>query len=41
MIKERIKEEDCNGGVIFDCLESDYWPDIKFALEAICDAIPS
>jgi len=40
MIHERLKEEDCNAGAIFDCLESPYWPNVKFALEAICDAVP-
>ena len=39
MIAERVKEEDCNAGVIFDCLDSIYWPNLKFALESICDAI--
>jgi hypothetical protein len=39
MIAERVKEEDCNAGAIFDCLESPYWPNLKFALESVCDAI--
>ena len=39
MIQERVKEEDCNAGAIFDCLQSQYWPNLKFALESICDAI--
>jgi adenylate kinase family enzyme len=41
MIQERLKEEDCNAGAIFDCLESPQWPNLKFALEAICDAVPT
>ena len=41
LISERVKEEDCNAGAIFDCLESPSWPNLKFALEAICDAIPT
>jgi hypothetical protein len=40
MIEERIKEEDCNAGAIFDCLESQsQWPNLKFALECLCEAI--
>lgn len=39
MIAERVKEEDCNAGAIFDCLESPLWPNLKFALESICEAI--
>lgn len=41
MISQRVKEEDCNAGVIFDNLESPYWPNLKLALEAICDALPT
>jgi septal ring factor EnvC (AmiA/AmiB activator) len=29
MLKERLAQEDCNAGAIFDCLESKYWPDSK------------
>ena len=39
MISERVKDEDCNAGAIFDCLESPYWPSLKFALECLCEAI--
>lgn len=41
MIQARVREEDCNAGVVFDNLEAPQWPNLKFALEAICDAIPS
>lgn len=40
MLKERLAQEDCNAGAIFDCLESEYWPDSKFAISLICDAAP-
>ncbi len=40
MLKERLAQEDCNAGAIFDCLKSEYWPDLKFALEVICNAVP-
>lgn len=40
MLKERLAQEDCNAGAIFDCLESQYWPDTKFAIELVCDAVP-
>jgi hypothetical protein len=29
MLKERLAEEDCNAGAIFDCLDGEYWPDVK------------
>lgn len=32
MIRERLKEEDCNAGAVFDNLESHQWLDLKFAL---------
>lgn len=41
MIAERVKEEDCNAGAIFDCMESPHWHNLKFALESICEAITS
>lgn len=41
MLKERLAQEDCNAGAIFDCLESEYWPDAKFAVELICEAVPA
>mmetsp|Transcript_8825 Transcript_8825/g.8179 ORF Transcript_8825/g.8179 Transcript_8825/m.8179 type:complete len:145 (+) Transcript_8825:3026-3460(+) len=40
MLALRMKEEDCNAGVIFDNLESENYPDIKFVVEAICEAVP-
>ena len=40
MLKDRIKGEECNAGVIFDNLNGDHWPDWKFAIELICDTIP-
>ena len=40
MLKERLSQEDCNAGVIFDCLESEYWAGTKFAVELICNAVP-
>jgi hydrocephalus-inducing protein len=40
MLRERLAQEDCNAGAIFDCLESEYWPDAKFAVELICEAVP-
>lgn len=40
MLKERLSQEDCNAGAIFDCLESEYWVDSKFALELITNAVP-
>jgi len=39
MIAERVSDEDCNAGAIFDCLESPYWPNLKFALECLCEAV--
>jgi len=29
MLKERLSQEDCNAGAIFDCLDGEYWPDVK------------
>jgi len=40
MLKERLAQEDCNAGAIFDCLESPLWPDAKFALELVAQAAP-
>ena len=40
MVRERMSQEDCNAGVIFDCLESEYWADAKFAIKLISDALP-
>jgi len=36
----RMQEEDCNAGIIFDCLQSEYWQDEKFAIQLISDALP-
>lgn len=41
MIQARVREEDCNAGVVFDNLEAPQWPNLKFALEAICEALPT
>jgi len=40
MLKERLSQEDCNAGAIFDNLESEYWKDSKTAIELICEAVP-
>ena len=40
MLIDRLSQEDCNAGAIFDCLESEYWPDSKFAIELIAEAVP-
>lgn len=40
MLAKRLSEDDCNAGAIFDNLESQYWPDQKFAIELICDTVP-
>lgn len=40
MLAKRLAEDDCNAGAIFDCLESQYWSDQKFAISLICDAVP-
>lgn len=40
MVAERVAQEDCNAGVIFDNLTSQYWADLKFAIEAISEALP-
>jgi len=40
MLNERLAQEDCNAGAIFDCLDSEYWPDAKFAIEMIAEAVP-
>jgi len=40
MLKERMAQEDCNAGVIFDQLECQYWPDLQFALKVIVEAVP-
>lgn len=41
MLKMRVSEEECNAGVIFEGLTSENWPDEKFAIELICDTIPT
>lgn len=40
MVELRLQEEDCNAGCIFDNLTSELWPDEKFAINFISDAIP-
>ena len=40
MLAKRLQEDDCNAGAIFDSLTSEYWPDEKFAIELICEAVP-
>jgi len=40
MLAKRLQEDDCNAGAIFDSLSSEYWPDEKFGIELICDAVP-
>jgi hydrocephalus-inducing protein len=35
MLKERLAQEDCNAGAIFDNLESQYWNGTKTAIEMI------
>lgn len=41
MLKERVSGEDCGAGVIFDGLESENWPGTVFAVEMICEALPT
>ena len=41
MLKERLAQEDCNAGAIFDCLRSEFWKDDKKAIEIICEAVPA
>ena len=41
MLRKRLVEEDCNAGVIFDSLTSENWPNEKYAIELICDAVPT
>ena len=40
MIQERVKEEDCNAGAIFDNLYSSYFPNVKIIIDAICESLP-
>jgi len=40
MLAKRLQEDDCNAGAIFDAIASEYWPDEKFGIELICDAVP-
>jgi len=41
MLRERLAQEDCNAGAIFDCLDSEYWPpQAKYIVELICEALP-
>lgn len=41
MVKLRLQEDDCNAGAIFDNLTSELWPDEKFAISFISEAIPN
>jgi len=41
MLKERVSGEDCGAGVIFEGLESENWPGTVFAVEMICEALPT
>jgi len=41
LLEARVSGEDCNAGCIFDNLTSEYWPDSKFAIELICDVLPT
>lgn len=41
MLRDRVKGAECNAGVIFDNLTSPYWADWKFAIELICEALPT
>lgn len=41
MLRERVSGEDCGAGVIFDGLESENWSGIPFAIELICEALPT
>jgi hypothetical protein len=41
MIQARVREEDCNAGVIFDNLEAPYWPSSKDVISYICEALPT
>ena len=40
MLAKRMQEDDCNAGAIFDNLTCQYWPDEKFGIELICEAVP-
>jgi hydrocephalus-inducing protein len=39
MLRERLAQEDCNAGAIFDCLESDRWRGEQAAVAVICEAL--
>lgn len=41
MVELRVESEDCNAGAIFDSLSSEHWPDEKFAVRCISEALPS
>jgi len=41
MLKMRVSEEECNAGVIFESLNSENWADEKYAIELICDTLPT
>jgi hypothetical protein len=40
MLTKRLEEEDCNAGVIYDNLNSEYWADEKAAIDLICETCP-
>lgn len=40
MLSKRLEEDDCNAGVIYDNLESQYWASEKDALRIICETCP-
>ena len=41
MLTRRLEEEDCNAGVIYDNLKSEYWADEKAAIDLICETCPT
>lgn len=41
IIRERLAQEDCNAGAIFDCIKSELFGDDKEVIERICEAVPT
>lgn len=41
MLTKRLEEEDCNAGVIFDNLKSEFWKDEKECIELVCETCPA
>jgi adenylate kinase family enzyme len=41
MLTKRLEEEDCNAGVIYDNLNSEFWADEKAAIDLICETCPN